>query len=123
MANAIRSLYLVGNQIPLKVRIDVFKSVVLSHLSFSGDFLQTLTVKNINRISRQTNWGIKICYFCKTFDHSIYLLINDRILPAKLFISQISLMKLQTNIRQGETLENAKMFNSRYNARQIKGTN
>ena len=56
MANAIRSLY----QIPLKVRIDVFKSVVLSHLSFSGVFLQTLTVKNINRINRQINWGIKI---------------------------------------------------------------
>ena len=63
MANAIRSLYLVKNQIPLKVRIDVFKSVVLSHLSFSGVFLQTLTVKNINRINRQINWGIKVCYF------------------------------------------------------------
>ena len=63
MANAIRSLYLVRNQIPLKVRIDVFKSVVLSHLSFSGAFLQTLTVKNINRINRQINWGIKVCFF------------------------------------------------------------
>ena len=35
MANAIRFLYLVRNQIHLKVKIDVFKSVVLSHLSFS----------------------------------------------------------------------------------------
>ena len=35
MANAIRSSYLVRNQIPLKVRVDVFKSDVLSHLSFS----------------------------------------------------------------------------------------
>ena len=55
MANAIRSLYLVRNQIPLKVSIDVFKSVVPSRLSFSGVFLQTLTVKNINRIIRQIN--------------------------------------------------------------------
>ena len=61
MANAIRSMYLVRNQIPLKVRIDVFKSVVLSDLSFSGVFLQTLTVKNINRINRQINWRIKVC--------------------------------------------------------------
>ena len=38
MANAIRSLYLVRNQIPLKVRIDVFKSVVLSHLSVEYSF-------------------------------------------------------------------------------------
>ena len=70
MADAIRSLYLVRDQIALKVRIGVFKSVVLSHLSFSGVFLQTLTVKNINRINRQINWGIKVCYFRQKFDHS-----------------------------------------------------
>ena len=100
MADAIRSLYLVRNQIPLKVRIDVFKSVVLSHLSFSGVFLQTLTAKKINRINRQINWGIKVCYFRQKFDHSIDLILKDRILPAKLFISKVSLMKLQTDIRQ-----------------------
>ena len=123
MANAIRFLYLVRNQIPLKVRIDVFKSVVLSHLSFSGVFLQTLTVKNINRINRQINWGIKVCYFRQKFDHSIDLLIKDRILPAEMFISKVSLMKLQTDIRQWETSENFKMFTSRHNARQNKRTN
>ena len=123
MANAIRSLYLVRNQIPLKVRIDVFKSVVLSHLPFSGVFLQTLTVKNINRINRQINWGIKVCYFRQKFDHSIDLLIKDRILPAELFISKVSLMKLQTDIKQWETSENFKMFTSRHNARQNNRTN
>ena len=123
MANAIRSLYFIRNQIPLKVKIDVFKSVVFSHLSFSGVFLQTLTVKNINRINRQINWGIKICYFRQKFDHSHDLLIKNRILPAELFISKVSLMKLQTDIRQWETSENFKMFSSRHNARQNKRTN
>ena len=123
MANAFRSLNLVRNQIPLKVRIDVFKSVVFSHLSFSGVFLQTLTVKNINRINRQINWEIKVCYFRPKFDHSIDLLIKDRILPAELFISKVSLMKLQTDIRQWETSQNFKMFSSRHNARQNKKTN
>ena len=55
MAYAIHSLNLVRNQLPLKVSIDVFKSVVLSHRSFSGEFFQTLTVKNINRINTQIN--------------------------------------------------------------------
>ena len=91
MAKAIRSLYRVRNQIPLKVRIDVFKSVVLSHLSFSGVFLQKFTAKNINRINVQINWGIKICYFWQKFDHSFDLLIKGRILSAELFISKISL--------------------------------
>ena len=46
IANAIRFLYLVRNRIPLKVKTDVFKSLVLSQLSFSGVFLQTFTAKN-----------------------------------------------------------------------------
>ena len=65
MVNAIPSLYLVRSQIPLKVRIDVFKSDVLSHLSFSGVFLQTVTVKRLNYINRQINWGIKVSFFVK----------------------------------------------------------
>ena len=101
MADAIRSLYLVRNQIPLKVRRDVFKSVVPSHLSFSGVLLQTLTVKNLNRINKQFNWVIKICYFRQKFDHSIDRLIKDRNLPAELFISKVSLMKLQTDKTMG----------------------
>ena len=123
MADAIRSLYLVRNEIPLKVRIDVFKSVVLSHLSFSGVFLRTLTVKNISRINRQINWGIKVCYFRQKFDHFIDLLIKDRILPAEIFISKVSLVKQQTDIKQWETSENFKMFTSRHNARQNKRPN
>ena len=123
MANAIRSLYLVRNQIPLKVRVDVFKSVVLSHLFFSGVFLQTLTVRNINRVNRKINLGIKFCYFCQKIDHSIDLLIEYRILPAELFISKVSLMKLQTDIRQFETSQNFKKFSSCHNARQNKRKN
>ena len=123
MAYAIRSWYLVRNQIPLKLRIDVFKSVLLSHFSFSGVFLQTFTVKSINRINRQNNWGTKVCYFSQKFDHSIDLLIKDRILPPELFISKVSLMKLQTDIRQWETSENFKMFSSRHYAKQNKRTN
>ena len=118
MANAIRSLYLVRNQIPLKVRIDVFKTVLLSHLSFSGVFFQTLTAKNINRINRQIKWEIKVCVFRQKFNHSIDLLIEDRILPAELFISKFSLTKLQTDIRHCEKSKNFKMFTIRHNARQ-----
>ena len=38
MANAIRSIYLVSHLLPLKPRIDLFKSLVLSHLNFSAIF-------------------------------------------------------------------------------------
>ena len=80
-------------------------------------------MKNINRINRQINWGIKVCYFCQKVDHSIDLLIKDLILPTELFISKVSLTKLQTDIRQWETSENFKMFTSRHNAKQNKRRN
>ena len=54
MANIIRFVYLVINQIPLRVRVDVFKSVLLPR--FFSVFIQTLTAKNANRINRQNNW-------------------------------------------------------------------
>ena len=69
MAAAIRSLYLVRNHIPLEVRLQVFKSLVLSHLSFIGVYLQTLSAENMQRINQQINWGIKVCYVRRKFDH------------------------------------------------------
>ena len=38
MASAIRSIYLVRHFLPLKARIGLFRSLVLSHLNFSGFF-------------------------------------------------------------------------------------
>ena len=55
MASAIRSLYLVRYQVPLKTRINLFKSLVLSHLDFSAIFLRSYSIERINK---QINWGI-----------------------------------------------------------------
>ena len=38
MATAIRSIYLLRYQLPLKARLMLFKSLVLSHLTFSAFF-------------------------------------------------------------------------------------
>ena len=54
MANAIRSLYLVRNQIPLKVRIDVFKLVVLSYLFFQWS-IPSNSYSEIHKPHRQAN--------------------------------------------------------------------
>ena len=59
MAHAIRSIYLIRHQVPLNARILLLKSLVLSHLSFSAIFFQNLSAKNLKRLNRQINWGIK----------------------------------------------------------------
>ena len=59
MVAAVCSIYLVRKHMPLEVRLQVFKSFVLSHMSFSGTYLQTLSAKYIQRINRQIIWGHK----------------------------------------------------------------
>ena len=100
MVADIRSLYLVRNHIPLEVRLQVFKSLVLSHLSFSGVYLRTLSAKNVQRINRQINWGIKVCYMRRKFDTCRDILLKSHVLPAELIISKFSLLKLHTDLNQ-----------------------
>ena len=52
----------------------------------------------MQRINRQINWGINVCYMRKRFERSIDLLVKSNTLPAELLISQISVSKLRNDI-------------------------
>ena len=94
MANAIRSIYFsVRHFLPLKAKIGLFKSLVLSHLNFSAIFFQSLSVMSLQSVNRQINWGIKICHLRKKFDSARDLLLKDTFLPAELFIKKVCLLK------------------------------
>ena len=90
MALAIRSIYLVRNQIPLKARINLFRSLVLSHLEFSAIFFHSLPSYSIDRINKQIRWGIKVCFFRTKYDSAHKLLPRNKILPAELQIAKTS---------------------------------
>ena len=122
MAAAIRSLYLVRNHIPLEVRLQDFKSLVLSHLSFSGVYLQTLSAKNVQRINRQINWGIKVCYMRRKFDHCRDILLKSHVLPAELIISKFIILKLHTDLNQRIVSETFKKCANRLQLKQKKRT-
>ena len=91
MALAIRSIYLVRNQIPLKARINLSRSLVLSHLEFSAIFFQSLPSYSIDRIIKQIRWGIKFCFFRTKYYSAQKLLLENKILPAELLIAKTSL--------------------------------
>ena len=122
MAAAIRSLYLVRSYILLEVRLQVFKSLVLSHLSFSGVYVQTLSAKNIQRINRQINWVIKVCYMRRKFDHCRDILLKSHVLPAELIISKFSILKLHTDLNQRIVSETFKKCANRLQLKQNKRT-
>ena len=98
MATAIRSIYFSRYQLPLEARLMLFKSLVLSHLTFSALFFQNLNFSAMQRINRQINWGIKVCYMRKKFERSTDLLVKSDILRAELLISQMSVSKLRNDI-------------------------
>ena len=98
MATAIRSIYLLRYQLPQKARLMLFKSLVLSHLTFSALFFHNLNFSAMQRISRQINWGNEVCYMSKKFERSTDLLVKSDILPAELLISQMSVSKLRNDI-------------------------
>ena len=52
----------------------------------------------MQRINRQINWGINVCYMRKKFERSTDLLIKSDILPAEILISQMSVSKLRNYI-------------------------
>ena len=95
MATAIRSIYLLRYQLPLKARLMLFKSLVLSHLTFSALFFQNLNFSAMQRINRQIIWGIKVRYMRKKFERST---VKSDILPAELLISQMSVSKVRNDI-------------------------
>ena len=81
MASPIRSLYLFRYQVPLKTRLNLFKSLVLSDLDFSADYFQILPSYSIDRISKQINWGIKVGFMKTKYDTAGDLLLENKILP------------------------------------------
>ena len=125
MVAAIRSLYLVRNHIPLEVRLQVFKSLVLSHLSFStfsGVYLETLSAKNVQRKNRRINWVMKVCYMRRKFDHCRDILLKSHVLPAELIISKFSILKLHTDLNQRIVSETFKKCASCLQLKQNKRT-
>ena len=106
MASAIRSLYLVRYQVPLKTRINLFKSLVLSHLDFSAIFFQNLPSYSIDRIKKQINWGIKVCFMKTKYDTVRDLLLETKILPAELQITRVSLNRFFNILQQTRNRSN-----------------
>ena len=98
MATAIRSIYLKRYLLTLKALLMLLKFLVLSQLTLSALFFQNLNFSTMQRINRQINWGIKVCYMRKKFERSRYLLVKSDILPADILISQMSVSKLRTDI-------------------------
>ena len=108
---------------------------MLSHLSLSAILFQNLSAKNLKRLNRQINWGIKVCFLRKKYDKARDLLIQTKTLPAELIIAKMWLIKFHYDIARAENSKNfqgylsllqntrSKQFKIRQNAKTSFGLN
>ena len=97
MASSIRSLQLVRYQVPLKARINLFKSLV---------FVFILPSYSIDRITKQIKWGIKVCCMKTEYDTARDLLLETKFLPAELQITRVSLNRFFNILQQTRNRSN-----------------
>ena len=108
MALAIRSIYLVRNQILLKARINLFRPLVLSHLEFSAIFFKSLPSYSIDRINKQIRWGIKVCFFRTKYDSSHKLILEKN--TSRRTSNSKNLIKYTFRYCQQTNIEHQKKF-------------
>ena len=58
MAMGIKTIILLRNRIPLRSRLQLLHSLVLSHLQYSVHLLGAISQRHILRLNRQINWGL-----------------------------------------------------------------
>ena len=94
MDSAIGSLYLVRYQVPLKTRINLFQSLVLSHLDFSAIFFKIYHLTLLTELTElpelRDKLGHKICFMKNKYDIARDLLLENTILPAEFLITRVS---------------------------------
>ena len=75
---------------------------------FGNLFSKFICKKNLKRLNRQINWGIKVCFLRKSkkYDKARDLLIQTKTLPAELIIAKMSLIKFYYDIARPENSEN-----------------
>ena len=76
--------------------------------------------KSIQRINRQINWGIKVCYKRRKFDHCRNILLQWHVLPTELIASKFSILKLHTDLNQRIVSETFKKCANRLQLKQNK---
>ena len=93
MAMGIKTIILLRNRIPLRSRLQLLHSLVLSHLQYSVHLLGAISQRHILRLNRQINWGLRCCYFANIAEHITSFRLRAAVLPVELQINQAICMK------------------------------
>lgn len=108
MAAGIKTIYSIRDSLPLRNRLILVKSIVLSHLSYSSPILTSLTQAQLNSINKQISWALKACY--NSLQPSATKLKKKHdILPANLFMEQSNILYFHRIFAHSSSFKNINM--------------
>ena len=87
MAQGITTLKEIASSLPPKSRINLMKSICLSHLQYPSLFFTGLLSHQLDSINRQINWAVKTANKISKYSHVSHIKRKQKILSAKNFIS------------------------------------
>ena len=62
MALGLKTITHIGKVVPLKTRILLLHSLVISHFNYSATLFSSLTNSYFDKLERSFSWGLKVCY-------------------------------------------------------------
>ena len=93
MATGIKTIMLIRNTLPLPARIQLLKSLVLSHMSYSSCVLSGISTTDLRRLDRQINWGLRACYYVGNRERMTHYRLRAGVLNADYQIKQAICIK------------------------------
>lgn len=92
MAVGIKTISAIRETIPLKSRILLLHSLVLSHFKYASPLFTCLSCQLLHKLNVQLNWGLRICYFKPKRYSATELKLRTKIMPIE---KQIDILVLQ----------------------------
>jgi hypothetical protein len=87
MALGIRTIYAMRDLLPLRARLVLLETLVLSHVNYPILLLTHITNTQLNSLEKQLNWALKACYYKSKFDSATELKLKSSILPIRLLVN------------------------------------
>ena len=83
MAVGIKTISMIRDKIPLKSRLLLLHSLVISHVNYASILFTGLNQTLLHKLETQLNWGLRVCYFKRKSHSATELKINTSILPIR----------------------------------------
>ena len=98
MASAFQTIKCIRDEIPLRTRILSLNTIVLSHLHYPCMLLNGCTEENLDKLGKQTKWGIRIVMKINRRDSVINVREKQTIPTAARYIKYRSKVKPKTKL-------------------------